>query len=73
MHFYHYSSTVASGLVSTALQCGIDVCHTDDLQLTTPVVIMISHSEELRKNLMEDDTMTTTCVFWQLLSVEGYT
>ena len=34
-------SELASGIVSTALQCGTGRCPTDDLQLDTPVRITI--------------------------------
>ena len=44
-----YSSTeLASGVVSTALQCGTGRCPTDDLQLDMPVRIIIEHSAAMQ-------------------------
>ena len=47
---YHVCSTseLASGIVSTALQCGTGRCPTDDLQLNTPVMITIEHSNTVK-------------------------
>ena len=42
------SSKLASGIVSTALQCGTGRCPTDDLQLDTPVRITIEHSDTVK-------------------------
>ena len=41
-------SELASGIVSTALQCGTGRCPTDDLQLDTPVRITVEHSENIK-------------------------
>ena len=41
-------SELASGIVSTALQCGTGRCPTDDLQLDTPVRITIEHSDTVK-------------------------
>ena len=38
------SSVLASGVVSTALQCGTGRCLTDDLELNNPVRLTIQHS-----------------------------
>ena len=49
LHFYKLCSTkLASGIVSTALQCGTGRCPTDDLQLDTPVRITIGHTETVK-------------------------
>ena len=49
--FNHYndhvscnSSVLASGVVSTALQCGTGRCLTDNLTLINPVLVTIQHS-----------------------------
>ena len=49
--FNHYndhvscnSSVLASGVVSTALQCGTGRCPTHNLQLRSPVLVTIQHS-----------------------------
>ena len=42
------SSELASGIVSTGLQCGTGRCPTDDLQLDTPVRITIEHSDTVK-------------------------
>ena len=38
------SSELASGVVSTALQCGTGRCLTNDLELNKPVLVTIQHS-----------------------------
>ena len=45
---HHFSSELASGIVSTALQCGSEMFPTDDLQLDTPVRIIIEHSDTVK-------------------------
>ena len=45
--YYHVScnsSVLASGVVSTALQCGTGRCLTDNLTLSNPVLVTIQHS-----------------------------
>ena len=42
------SSTLVSGIVSTALQCGTGRCPTDNLSLNIPVIVTIQHSEDLQ-------------------------
>ena len=41
-------SVLGSGIVSTALQCGAEKCPTDDLELDTPVLITIQHSDTIK-------------------------
>ena len=46
-HYDHVScnrSVLASGVVSTALQCGTGRCLTNDLDLSSPVLVTIQHS-----------------------------
>ena len=45
------STKLASGIVSTALQCGTRRCPTDDLQLDTPVRITIEHSDSVKVHI----------------------
>ena len=45
------STELASGIVSTALQCGTGRCPTDDLQLNTPVLVTIQHSEVIEVSI----------------------
>ena len=42
------STELASGIVSTGLQCGTRRCPTDDLRLDTPVRITIEHSDSVK-------------------------
>ena len=42
------STELASGIVSTGLQCGTRRCPTGDLQLDTPVRITIEHSDTVK-------------------------
>jgi hypothetical protein len=45
-HSFHRTRLI-SGIVSTALQCGNEQCPTNTLELNTPVVVTIHHSEEV--------------------------
>lgn len=69
---YFVSSSLASGIVSTAFQCGMKICPTVDVLLKSPVIIKIQHSEELQSNLTSDDALTTKCVFWEFQQIERY-
>ena len=47
-----YSSVLASGIVSTALQCGKGRCSTQDLHLNNPVIVHIQHSDAIKVCVM---------------------
>ncbi len=42
------STELASGIVSTTLQCGDGRCDTRNIELETPVRIYIQHSEDIK-------------------------
>ena len=85
LFFSSGSTELASGIVSTALQCGTSRCPTEDLELENPVIITIEHSEEVKVSnhgfpytraallslyqtrLMENETSSTECVFWDFI------
>ena len=51
IHYDHVScnsSELASGIVSTALQCRTGRCPTDDLMLSSPVLVSIQHSDMIK-------------------------
>ena len=52
---YHHncnSTELASGIVSTALQCGTGRCPTDDLVLNSPVLVSIQHSDVIKVSVI---------------------
>ena len=52
--YYHTcnSTELASGIVSTALQCGTGRCPTDDLELINPVLVSIQHSDVIKVSVI---------------------
>ncbi len=42
-----HSSLLGSGIVSTSLQCGANLCDTTGYKLANPVVITIEHYETI--------------------------
>ena len=49
---YFHSSTLVSGIVSTALQCGTGRCPTDNKTLDLPVIVTVRHSVDLQVKCM---------------------
>ena len=72
---HHYNSTeLASGIASTALQCGTRRCRTDNDSLSKPVLITIQHSEMLKVSvtitfLLKEETTFFRCSWMMIILV----
>ena len=50
LFLFSCSTELASGIVSTSLQCGSERCPTDDVALNTPIRVYFEHSDPTKVN-----------------------